>query len=208
MSHPTTTRAKPLLQRYPTGTPLPTNTSLPTLFTPLKIRSLTLPNRIIVSPMGMYSSPFNGHTTPFHLTHISQFALHGAALTIMESTAVLAAGRTSPLDAGLYLDSHIPGLKEVVDRVHELGQKIGIQLNHAGRKASAVALEKGMDAQIATEEEGGWPQEVVGASRLRWQEGYVEPREMNEEDIEEVVKGFMSAAGRAVDAGFGEFEAS
>ena len=121
---------------------------------------------------------------------------------------MLAAGRTSPLDAGLYLDSHIPGLKEVVDRVHELGQKIGIQLNHAGRKASAVALEKGMDAQIATEEEGGWPQEVVGASRLRWQEGYVEPREMNEEDIEEVVKGFMSAARRAVEAGFGEFEAS
>ncbi|KAF2798592.1 NADH:flavin oxidoreductase/NADH oxidase [Melanomma pulvis-pyrius CBS 109.77] len=198
--------AKPLSQPYPTGTPLPTTSTLPTLFTPLKIRSLTLPNRIIVAPMGMYSAPHNGHLSPFHLPHVTQFALRGAALTIMEATAVLAAGRTSPLDAGLYLDSHIAGMKEVVDAVHALGQKIGIQLNHAGRKASGMPLERGMDARIANKEEGGWPEEVVGASKLRWQEGYVEPREMEEGDFEEVVTGFVRAAERAVEAGFDVIE--
>jgi 2,4-dienoyl-CoA reductase-like NADH-dependent reductase (Old Yellow Enzyme family) len=152
--------------------------------------------------MGTYSSPFDGHLTPFHLTHITQYALRGASLTIMESTAVLSAGRTSPLDAGLYLDSHVSGFKEIVDAVHGLGQKIGIQLNHAGRKASAMALEKGIGARIAIAEEGGWPDEVVGPSPLKWQEGYVLPREMTLEDIKDVVKGFANAARRAVEAGF------
>ena len=115
---------------------------------------------------------------------------------------MLPAGRTSPLDAGLYLESHVPGFKEIVDAVHVLGQKIGIQLNHPGRKASAMALEKGVNARIATVEEGGWPDEVVGPSPLKWQEGYVLPREMTLEDINAVVKGFVNAARRAVEAGF------
>jgi 2,4-dienoyl-CoA reductase-like NADH-dependent reductase (Old Yellow Enzyme family) len=124
----------------------------------------------------------------------------------MEVSAVLAAGRTSPLDSGLYLDSHISTLKQVVDNVHALGQKIGIQLGHAGRKASMMALERGTTTRIATKEDGGWPDEVVGASELRWQEGYVTPREMNEKDIEDVVEGYVGAAKRAIKAGFDMIE--
>ena len=187
----------------PTTPEAPVN---PALFTPIDLRALHLPNRIIVSPMGMYSATPSGHPTPFHLMHIGHLAFRGAALTIMEATAVHPFGRSSPADLGLWSDDHIASFKKVTDFVHEQEgeRKIGIQLAHAGRKAGMMPIYPGKKTWIATEEEGGWEEQVVGASRVRYLENYVEPREMTGEDIRIVVKAFGDAADRAVKAGFGK----
>ena len=111
---------------------------VPTLFTPLTIRGVTLSNRFAVSPMCMYSAD-DGHLTDFHLVHLGAFALRGVALTIVEATAVTPNGRISPEDSGLWADSHVAPLRRIVDFVHSQGQKAGIQLAHAGRKASTVS---------------------------------------------------------------------
>ncbi|KAG0206467.1 hypothetical protein BGX33_007368, partial [Mortierella sp. NVP41] len=116
-----------------TGTPADEKAALPLLFQPFTAKNLTIPNRVIVAPMCMYSSK-DGFMTDYHLVHLGSFALHGAGLVLAEATAVEAHGRISPGCAGIYSDDHIPGLKRVVDFVHSTGGKIGIQLNHAGRK--------------------------------------------------------------------------
>lgn len=106
------------------------------LFDPLHIRGLTLRNRIIVAPMGMYSSS-EGHFTDFHLMHHGHFTFRGAGMSIIEVSAVTPTGRSSSQDAGIWDDAHIAGLKKVVDFVHAQeggGGKIAIQLGHAGRK--------------------------------------------------------------------------
>ncbi|KAK0657395.1 hypothetical protein B0T16DRAFT_425632 [Cercophora newfieldiana] len=196
-------------QSPPAGTPLSTTTTtgspLPTLFTPLTLRSLTLPNRFAVAPMCMYSSPQTGHLTDFHLTHYSAFALRGAPLTILEATAVLPNGRISPYDSGLWEDTQIAPLKRIVEFIHSQGQKVGVQLAHAGRKASILP---GWDArwqrgvnEVAAVEDGGWPEEVWGPSEVPYSEVYVRPRPMTKAQIKEVVEGFREAARRAVEAG-------
>ncbi|KAF2450290.1 FMN-linked oxidoreductase, partial [Karstenula rhodostoma CBS 690.94] len=180
----------------------------PTLFQPLQIRNLTLRNRIVVSPMGMYSSSPSGNLTSFHLMHHGQFAFRGAALTIVEVTAVTPAGRSSPADAGLWSDAHTASHKRVVDFVHGLDAsgggkaKIGIQLGHAGRKASMLPIYPGRPVVRAEKADGGWPDDVCGPSAIPFRENYVVPREMSEQDIQEVVEAFGKAAGRAVAAGF------
>src|SRR6266540_1111983 len=132
------------IQNSPPGTPLSlikttqtngTIAEFPPLFTPLKLRGITLPNRIAVSPMCMYSA-HDGALTDWHLVHLGQFALRGAGLIIVEATAVTPQGRISPQDSGLWKDEQIAPLKRIVDFVHSQGAKIGIQLAHAGRKAS------------------------------------------------------------------------
>ncbi|KAL4883837.1 putative NADH-dependent flavin oxidoreductase [Aspergillus karnatakaensis] len=186
----------------PSGTPHPTKSPIPTLFTPLTIRCLTLQNRLVVSPMGTWSA-VNGHLTDFHIAHHGAFATRGTALTIIEATSVTANGRTSPQDAGLWTDSQIAPLKRVVDFVHAQGQKIGIQLNHAGRKAGMLAPKvcPGGVPTVAMEQEGGWPGNIWGPCPIRYSDAYVLPRVMSLEDIEGVVKAFADAAGRAVTAG-------
>ncbi|PMD31316.1 NADH-dependent flavin oxidoreductase-like protein [Hyaloscypha variabilis F] len=188
------------IQNPPAGTALSANP--PTLFTPLKIRDVTFQNRIWVAPMCMYSAD-NGHLTDFHLVHLSAFAYRGASLTIIEATSVLPNGRITPEDAGLWTDSQIAPIKRISTFLHSQGQKLGIQLAHAGRKASTCApwlLERGK-AITATEDVGGWPEDVMGASAIRWGEGYAMPREMSRGDIEDVVRGFKEAARRSVEAG-------
>ncbi|ESZ97138.1 hypothetical protein SBOR_2496 [Sclerotinia borealis F-4128] len=189
----------------PAGTAL--SPSPPTLFSPLTIRDITFQNRIWVAPMCMYSAN-DGHLSDFHLVHLGAFAYRGASLTIIEATAVRPEGRISPGDAGLWKDSQIARFKRVADFAHGQGQKIGIQLAHAGRKASTLPrwmAPRGGSA-VAEESDGGWPKGVKGMSALKWGEGYAEPSEMTIEEIQDAIDGFRDSAKRAVEAGIDVIE--
>ncbi|CAK7241465.1 MAG: NADH-dependent flavin oxidoreductase [Sporothrix thermara] len=191
-------------QTPPAGTPLdPAAADLPTLFTPLKIRGVELANRFVVSPMCMYSAD-DGHMTDFHLVHLGQFALHGAGLTIIEATSVTPNGRISPEDVGLWQDSQIAPLKRVVDYIHSQGHKAGIQLAHAGRKASTLGMwheTKRGEHQFAQESEGGWPGSTWAPSSIPFAPDWVTPNAMTLDDIAELRAAFVAAAKRAVAAG-------
>ena len=206
--------------------------SVPTVFQPLTIRSVTLNNRFVVSPMCMYSSPPSGHMTDFHLVHLGQFALNGAGLVFAEAIAVQPRGRISPSDAGIWDDSHVGPLKRIVDFIHSQGQKAGVQLAHAGRKAStfppwiqiqhnqreqqqtepAQEAKKDAHAQhkgnkcIAGKDVHGWPDDVVAPSAIKYEEGYPEPRAMSVDEIKDLLEDYKKAARRAVEAGFDVFE--
>jgi 2,4-dienoyl-CoA reductase-like NADH-dependent reductase (Old Yellow Enzyme family) len=169
---------------------------------------MTLQNRFAVAPMCQYSAD-DGHLTDWHFSHLAQFSIHGAALTIVEATAVLPNGRITPQDSGLWKDSQIAPLKRIVDFAHSQGQKIGIQLAHAGRKASTVApwlVPKGRTSVIAAKEHGGWEDNVWAPSAIKYDEGYVTPKEMTAEDIKELLQGFKDAARRSLEAGFDTIE--
>ncbi|KAI4859282.1 hypothetical protein F4820DRAFT_454019 [Hypoxylon rubiginosum] len=129
------------VQNYPSGTaadPQPDGRPLPKLFTPLKIRGLTMQNRIMLSPLCQYSAE-NGHHTLWHFAHLGGIISRGPGLAMVESTAVLPEGRVTPQCSGIWLDSHIEPLKRITDFAHSQGQKMGIQLGHGGRKVSIVA---------------------------------------------------------------------
>src|SRR5436305_4465868 len=126
------------------------NSRIPKLFTPLTLRSVTFQNRIFLSPLCQYSAD-DGHLTNWHLTHLGGILQRGPGLTFVEATAVLPEGRITPEDSGLWKDSQIAPLRRIVEFAHSQGQKIGIQLAHAGRKASTVAPWLSMGA-IATED--------------------------------------------------------
>ena len=162
----------PLL--HPPTIPPPAGTALtpspPHLFTPLTIRGLTLQNRIMVSPMCQYSAS-SGATTPWHLTHLGAVISRGPGLTIIEATAVSPEGRITPQCTGLWKDSQIDGIREIAEFAHSQGQKVGIQIAHAGRKASMVAPWMSW-GQVAGEELGGWPKDVVGPSALAYDDCY------------------------------------
>ncbi|KAI1166471.1 NADPH dehydrogenase [Nemania serpens] len=196
------------VQDPPAGTALdPANA--PTLFQPLKIRGMTLQNRFVVAPMCQYSAD-DGHLTDWHFSHLSQYSIRGTALTIVEATAVLANGRISPQDSGLWKDSQIAPLKRIVDFAHSQGQKIGIQIGHAGRKASTLAswlAPKGKHGFVASKEHGGWEDNVWAPSAIPFTEHeYAHPKEMTIENIQELLQAFKDAARRAVEAGFDTIE--
>lgn len=113
-------------------------TTIPKLFEPLKLRGLTLQNRIMVSPMCQYSAE-DGHLTAWHFAHLGGIIQRGPGLTIVEATAVVPEGRITPEDSGLWKDSQIEPLRKIVEFAHGQNQHIAIQLAHAGRKASTVA---------------------------------------------------------------------
>src|ERR1700760_694265 len=124
------------------------------LFSPLTQRSITLPNRIAVSPMCQYSSE-DGFATDWHLVHLGSRAVGGAALIITEATAVSPEGRISYADLGIYKDEHITKLKQITGFIHQRGAFAGIQLAHAGRKASHEKPWLG-GAQIPANHPNGW----------------------------------------------------
>ncbi|KAK4229062.1 hypothetical protein QBC38DRAFT_473619 [Podospora fimiseda] len=193
-------------QDPPAGTALSTDGEIPTVFTPLKIRGLTLQNRFAVSPMCMYSAD-DGHLTDFHLVHLGSFALRGAALTIVEATAVTPNGRISPEDSGLWQDSQIAPLKRIVDFIHSQGQKVGIQLAHAGRKASTLGpWNKYQGSEVAHPLHGGWPDNLDAPSAIAWDEGYPTPKELTVQQIKSLVQSFVDAAKRAIAAGVDTIE--
>ncbi|RBQ69486.1 hypothetical protein FVER14953_12306 [Fusarium verticillioides] len=187
------------------GTPLVENEVNSTLFSPLQVRGLTLQNRIAVSPMGMFSAN-EGHLTDFHLVHYGSFATRGAALVIVEATAVAPNGRVSTGDSGLWQHSQISPLKRVVDYIHSQGQKAGIQLCHSGPKGSMLPpwLAKGdpmVQFPLANEEAGGWPDDVWAPTAICHGPGYPMPKEMGHKHIDLAIDQFASAARRAVEAG-------
>ncbi|KAG9325379.1 hypothetical protein KVV02_004154 [Mortierella alpina] len=173
---------------------------IPLLFQPFKVKDLTLPNRIVVAPMCMDSSE-DGFTSDFHLVSIGAFSLHGAGLIIMEAAAVTEFGRITPGDIGLYRDEHVSGIKRIVDFVHAQGGKIGIQLAHAGRKASHKADHTNHPKQDF------WPENVVAPTGgLLWDHNHHTPRELTVAEIQELVKAFGQAAARAASAGMDTVE--
>jgi len=171
------------------------------LFEPLTIRGLTLRNRIVVSPMCEYSSK-DGFATNWHLVHLGSRAVGGAGLVLTEAAAVSPEGRISPSDLGIWQDAHVAKLAEIVTFIHAQGAASGIQIAHAGRKAStAVPWEGG--ARVAPEA-GGW--QPVAPSPLAFDPAHPVPHALSVQEIAAVMSDFAAAAKRAVAAGFDVIE--
>ncbi|MEN3370632.1 MAG: hypothetical protein V7609_2775 [Verrucomicrobiota bacterium] len=171
---------------------------MPGLFDPLAIRELTFANRVFVSPMCQYSSQ-DGYANDWHFVHLGSRAVGGAGLVLTEATAVLPEGRISPQDLGIWDDGHVEMLSRIVRFIHEHGGIAGMQLAHAGRKASTSRPWEGHDA--VPESEGGW-EKVVAPSALPFSETYPMPQALTLDGIQEVVAAFAAAARRACEAGF------
>jgi len=167
------------------------------LFSPLQLRSVTFPNRIGVSPMCEYSA-VDGFANDWHLVHLGARAQGGAGLVALEASAVVPEGRITPADLGIYKDEHIEGLARIVRFIHGQGARVGIQLAHAGRKASMSIPWTG--ERLLGPEEGGW--QPVGPSAIAFAEHYAVPRALDRAGIDAVVEAFAKAARRAEAAGF------
>jgi 2,4-dienoyl-CoA reductase-like NADH-dependent reductase (Old Yellow Enzyme family) len=168
------------------------------LFDLLTIRDITFANRVFVSPMCQYSST-DGYANDWHFAHLGSRAVGGAGLVLTEATAVLPEGRISPEDLGIWMDDHIEPLARIVRFIHEQGSVAGIQLAHAGRKASTYAPWAGHG--MVPESGGGW-NNVVAPSALAFTDGYPMPRALSIDGIKNVVSAFAAAARRACEAGF------
>lgn len=167
------------------------------LFTPFRLRDLEFRNRSFVSPMCQYSSP-GGLPTSWHLVHLGSRAVGGAGLVMTEATAVSSEGRISPDDTGIWSDAHAAAWKPIAKFISEQGARPGMQLAHAGRKASTQAPWLGGGPVPASA--GAW--QPIGPSPLPFDEKSVTPREMTQAEIDSVVTEFADAARRALAAGF------
>ncbi len=167
------------------------------LFSPLAVRGLTFRNRIAMAPMCQYSAE-DGFANDWHLVHLGSRAVGGAGLVIMEATAVEARGRISPADTGIWKDEHVGPLARIANFVRSQGAAAGIQLAHAGRKASTRRPWEGSGA--IPEGEGGW--QTVAPSPARFRPEDPEPAELSTAEIHGIVEAFATAARRALLAGF------
>ena len=176
--------------------------STPALLQPLTVRGLTLRNRLVVAPMCQYSVS-DGLVGDYHLVHLGRFALGGFGLVIVEATGVTPEGRISHGDVGLWSDEHIPGLARIADFLHAEGAAAGIQLAHAGAKASSLRPWDGsgpVTAENARPGEAPWP--TVSASEVPVGPGWPTPHALTVEELGEVREAFVAAARRALTAGF------
>ncbi|AWE07850.1 NADPH dehydrogenase NamA [Lysinibacillus sp. 2017] len=153
------------------------------LFKPFSIRNLTLKNRLVMAPMCMYEANDDGFVKPFHVVHYASRAMGGIGSIILEATAVCPQGRITASDLGIWSDAHIPGLKEITEQIKAYGTVPGIQLAHAGRKATVDG-------------------ETFAPSAIAYNESYKVPTEMSLEQIKVVIEQFKVAAERAIKAGF------
>lgn len=177
------------------------NVKTPLLFSPFKLGGLSLRNRIVVSPMCQYSA-VDGMPQPWHAMHVGSMAVSGAALVIMEATAVEPIGRISPNCLGLYSDAHEAAFAELLRGIRSYSDTpIGIQIGHAGRKASSAPFDKGGNIPPG---EGGW--QTVAPSPVAMEPDWPVPAELSEADIDAVVQRFADAARRADRAGFDHVE--
>ena len=170
------------------------------LFTPLELRGTEIPNRVMVSPMCQYSCEGrDGLPTDWHHTHLVSRAVGGAGLVMTEATAVEARGRITPHDLGIWSDDHADALAEVTAAIRDRGSVPGIQLAHAGRKASKTRPWEGSEPLTGSD---GW--ETVAPTDAPWPYGgsEVPTRAMTTADIDDVIDAFVTAAERAHDAGF------
>jgi 2,4-dienoyl-CoA reductase-like NADH-dependent reductase (Old Yellow Enzyme family) len=171
------------------------------LFTPLNLKSVTLKNRIAMSPMCQYSAK-NGLVDQWHLTHYGTRAVGGASLIIVEATAVTAQGRITPADLGIWDDGHIDGLAQLASTIKAQGAVAAIQLAHAGRKAShAVPWQGGHPLDAPN---GGWT--TIAPSPIAFSPNGTPPMEMTQKDIDNTLQCFKDAAKRALTAGFQAIE--
>ena len=170
---------------------------MPTLFSPFTLRALTMRNRIGVSPMCQYTS-IDGFADDWHLVHLGAFATGGAGLVISEATAVVPEGRISPQDLGIWCDEHIPMLRRITSFIHAHGAVAGIQLAHAGRKASTKRPWDG--SGMVPPDQGGW--RVKAPSAVAFSPEYPQPEAMTLDEIERLIEAFGVAAQRALEAGF------
>ena len=171
------------------------------LFSPLRIRDVQFKNRIVVSPMCQYSCQ-DGFANDWHFVHLGSRAVGGAALVVAEATAVEARGRISPWDLGLWKDEHIEPLARIANFVKANGAVAGIQLAHAGRKASTEAPFRG--GQPISLSSGGW--QPIGPSPIPFNSGYPVPTELTISEIEQIIQAFVNSAKRALEAGFDVIE--
>jgi 2,4-dienoyl-CoA reductase-like NADH-dependent reductase (Old Yellow Enzyme family) len=167
------------------------------LFEPLTLRDITLRNRIVVSPMCEYSSE-DGFASDWHLVHLGSRAVGGAGAVLTEATAVTADGRISPVDLGIYKDAHVEMLARIFRFVAAHGAVPGMQLAHAGRKASTIEPWKG-GGPLGTPD-GGWTP-IWAPSPIAFRDGWQVPREMSLANINAVVEAFAAAARRLLEAG-------
>ncbi len=167
------------------------------LFEPLELRGIALPHRILVSPMCQYTS-VDGMANDWHLVHLGSRAVGRAAAILTEATAVTADGRISPDDLGLWNDAQIEPLRRIFAFIEQQGSIPGMQLAHAGRKASTSAPWKG--GQPVSPDEGGWTP-IVAPSPVPFSEGYQVPHELTVAEIHSIVEAFAAAARRAREAG-------
>lgn len=168
-----------------------------TLFTPFTLRKITFRNRIFVSPMCQYSS-HDGIPTNWHLVHLGSRAVGGAGLVMAEATAVSPEGRISPDDSGLWSDNHSVAFRPVTDFITEQGAIPGVQLAHAGRKASTDAPWRG--GGPLNEGERGW--QPLAPTPIPFDSGHPLPRGLTYDNLDEIEEQFVSATKRAVTAGF------
>lgn len=173
----------------------------PALFTPLKLRELSLKNRVVVSPMCQYSAE-NGVPNDWHLVHLGRFALGGAGLVFAEATAVEPEGRISAGDTGLYDDAQQAAFARIVTFLKAQGSAAGMQLAHAGRKASTRPPWLGGGPAKAEDASGGATWTPVAPSALPFADGYPTPTALSLPDIERIKKAFESSAKRALAADF------
>jgi 2,4-dienoyl-CoA reductase-like NADH-dependent reductase (Old Yellow Enzyme family) len=167
------------------------------LFAPLEIREVHFRNRIGVSPMCEYSS-VDGFANDWHFVHLGSRAVGGAAMVMTEAAAVLDSGRISPRDLGIYLDDHIPVLARIFRFIEEHGAVPGMQLAHAGRKASTAVPWEGNGAVDTTK--GGWGR-IFAPSAISFSPSYLTPEPLDERGIAAIVRAFAEAAKRAREAG-------
>ena len=172
------------------------------LFEPLDLRGVTLKNRVVISPMCQYSA-VEGMLNDWHVQHLSQFAMGGAGLVFVEATAVEKRGRITYGDSGLWSDAHMPPMRRAVESVKGHGAAIGIQIAHAGRKASISRPWEG-DCPLSPREiaKGEVPWDIVGASPVPFDEGWLVPHELSVSEIAEMIDAWAATARRAVQVGF------
>lgn len=182
-------------------------TAAPRVFQPLTLRGVTLKNRIVVSPMAMYSSD-EGFSSDFHLVHLGRFALGGAALVFTEATTVTRQGRITPGCNGLWLDAQVENMRRICDFLHECDALAGIQLGHSGRKGSARRPWHGgapiTEEDWANRREEPWS--VVSSSPAPFDEGWAVPAALDQSDLDALLDDFRGATRRAVEAGFDVLE--
>jgi anthraniloyl-CoA monooxygenase len=169
----------------------------PPMFMPLRLRSLELANRVVVSPMDMYSA-VEGTPSDFHLVHLGSRALGGAGLVMTEMICVSDVGRITPGCAGMYRDEHMEMWRRIVAFAHGYGRSaIGAQIGHSGRKGSTKLMWEGIDEPLP---EGNWP--VMGPSPIPYSDGNQVPREMTRDDMDIVLAQFVRSTDGAIAAGF------
>ncbi|MCB1034136.1 MAG: NADH:flavin oxidoreductase/NADH oxidase [Acidobacteria bacterium] len=178
----------------------PKSGDVPALFRPLKIRSLELRNRVAISPMCQNAAEPDGSLGDWHLVHLGQFALGGAGLVFVESTAVAQYARINEFDVGLWSDDHVAPLARVAQFVRSQGSALGVQLAHAGRKGSVHHPWDRMEDVPLTEAQGAW--QTVAPSAIPFRPGWPVPREMTRADMDRVREAFAQATLWSDRAGF------